>query len=46
MLDQVERVEIVRGNVSAIYGSGAVGGVIQIFTRRHQGPPRASVQLE
>lgn len=37
MLDQVERVEIVRGNVSAIYGSGAIGGVIQIFTRRGSG---------
>jgi len=34
MLDQVERVEIVRGNVSAIYGSGAIGGVVQVFTRR------------
>ena len=33
MLDQIERVEIVRGNVSALYGSGAVGGVIQVFTR-------------
>ena len=33
MLDNVERIEIVRGNVSAIYGSGAIGGVIQIFTR-------------
>lgn len=33
MLDQVERIEIVRGNVSALYGSQAVGGVIQIFTR-------------
>lgn len=46
MLDQVERVEIVRGNVSAIYGSGAIGGVIQIFTRRSDGPPRASVQVQ
>jgi vitamin B12 transporter len=36
MLDQVERVEIVRGNVSAIYGSGALGGVIQVFTRQGQ----------
>jgi len=33
MLDQVDRIEIVRGNVSAIYGSGAIGGVIQVFTR-------------
>ncbi|MEO0314987.1 MAG: Outer rane vitamin receptor BtuB [Pseudomonadota bacterium] len=31
---QIERIEIVRGNVSAIYGSGAVGGVIQIFTNK------------
>ena len=28
MLDQIERVEIVRGNVSAIYGSGAIGGLV------------------
>jgi vitamin B12 transporter len=46
MLDQVERVEVVRGNVSAIYGSGAVGGVIQIFTKKGQGEPRAYVQAE
>jgi len=37
MLDQVDRIEIVRGNVSAIHGSGAVGGVIQVFTRQGQG---------
>ncbi|GAH34631.1 unnamed protein product, partial [marine sediment metagenome] len=29
----VERVEIVRGPASALYGAGAVGGVIQVFTR-------------
>ena len=39
MLDQVERVEIVRGNVSSLYGSNAVGGVIQVFTKRGQGEP-------
>ena len=32
-LDAVDRIEIVRGPLSALYGSGAVGGVIQIFTR-------------
>jgi vitamin B12 transporter len=32
-LDQIERVEIIRGPRSAIYGSDAIGGVIQIFTR-------------
>ncbi len=39
MLDQVERIEVVRGNVSSLYGSEAVGGVIQIFTRRGKGEP-------
>jgi vitamin B12 transporter len=40
---QIERVEIVRGNVSAIYGSGAVGGVVLITTRRASTAPVASV---
>ena len=35
-LDAIERIEIVRGPMSALYGSEAVGGVIQIFTRRGQ----------
>ncbi|MDE1929547.1 MAG: TonB-dependent receptor, partial [Burkholderiales bacterium] len=33
-LAQVERIEIVKGPASAIYGSDAIGGVVQIFTRR------------
>ena len=32
--ENVERIEIVRGPFSALYGSDALGGVIQIFTRR------------
>jgi vitamin B12 transporter len=32
-VDQIERIEIVRGPRSSLYGSDAVGGVIQIFTR-------------
>jgi len=46
MLDNIERVEIVRGNVSAIYGSGAIGGVIQIFTRTGSREPSVNVSLE
>ena len=43
MLDQVERIEIVRGNVSSLYGSEAIGGVIQIFTKRGKGEPAFNV---
>ena len=45
-LADVERIEVVRGNVSSLYGSAAVGGVIQIFTRQPETTPRfgASVQ--
>ncbi|WP_156327771.1 TonB-dependent receptor, partial [Pseudomonas sp. NBRC 111129] len=32
-VDQIERVEVLRGSRSAVYGSDAIGGVIQIFTR-------------
>lgn len=37
-LDDVERVEVVRGPVSVLYGSEAVTGVIQLFTRSGAGP--------
>ena len=33
-LEQIERVEIVRGPRSSLYGADAIGGVIQVFTRR------------
>lgn len=36
-LDAVERIEIVRGPRASYWGSDAVGGVIQIFTRRLDG---------
>ncbi|MFM1988099.1 MAG: hypothetical protein RJA99_1056 [Pseudomonadota bacterium] len=32
----VDRIEIVRGPMSSLYGSDAVGGVVQVFTRRAQ----------
>ncbi len=35
-LDAIERIEIVRGSRSSLYGSEAIGGVIQIFTRTSQ----------
>jgi iron complex outermembrane receptor protein len=47
-LDQVERVEIVRGVGSTARGDNALGGVIQIFTRgaSAEGETRAALQLE
>ena len=36
-VDQIERIEIARGPFSSLYGSEALGGVIQIFTRRPEG---------
>lgn len=36
--DNVERIEIVRGPASVLYGADAVTGVVQIFTRRGRGP--------
>ncbi|MDO8413070.1 MAG: TonB-dependent receptor [Gallionellaceae bacterium] len=39
MLDSIERIEVVRGNVSSLYGSEAIGGVIQLFTKRGRGAP-------
>jgi vitamin B12 transporter len=43
--DNVERIEIVRGPVSVLYGSDAVSGVVQIFTRQGEGAARGELRL-
>jgi vitamin B12 transporter len=44
-LEQIERIEFVRGPRSSLYGSEAVGGVLQLFTRRGGGPLSADFSL-
>ncbi|MFP7723084.1 TonB-dependent vitamin B12 receptor [Lysobacter sp. A3-1-A15] len=46
-LSMIDRVEIVRGPRSSLYGSEAIGGVIQVFTRRDHGgiSPRANATV-
>ncbi|MBI3266259.1 MAG: TonB-dependent receptor [Chlamydiae bacterium] len=39
-VDHVDRIEIVRGIQSALYGSEAMGGVIHIITKKGEGRPR------
>lgn len=45
-LSQIDRIEIVRGPRSGLYGSEAIGGVIQIFTRKGQDTSTASFDIE
>ena len=44
-LDQIDRIEVLRGPAAAIYGSDAVSGVVQIFTRKGEGAVRPHVSV-
>jgi vitamin B12 transporter len=44
--DNIERIEVVRGPQSTIYGPRALAGVIQIFTKRGDGAPGITLSAE
>lgn len=44
-LAQIERIEVVRGPMSSLYGSDAIGGVVQVFTRRGQDGQHLDAEL-
>ena len=45
-LSDIERIEVIRGPMAALYGSGAIGGVINLISRRGTaGPARLEIDL-
>lgn len=44
-LEDLERIEVVRGPMSGLYGSGAIGGVINLVTRKGEGPLHGQVEV-
>ena len=45
-LGNVERIEVIRGAQSGLYGGDAIGGVVNILTRKGEGAPHAVAEVE
>ena len=43
MADNIDRIEVLRGGESSLYGSDAIGGVINIITKKGKGGPKFSL---
>src|SRR5439155_2424288 len=42
----IERIEVLRGPQSGLYGADALGGVVSVITKKGEGPPRATYTME